>query len=175
MRVLLPATSHLVASPSASWVLRVDPENAADIAQAILRDHGITEATVHSSGVSDRATARWNIVDLAAGRQARRSSYQNAPGGSTRVDVRLLAALRSMGGRMSLSVSEISGGSHAPHSAHYDGEALDINVINGRHVGGGASYSAVVSTCRAFGATAVYSPSYDPYGGHNNHVHCEWS
>jgi hypothetical protein len=175
LRVVIAATTRLATGTSASWVLRVDPENVADVAADILRDHGITEATVHSSGVRDRATARWNVIDLAAGRAARRSSYENAPGGSTRVDIRLLEALRAMGLRMSVGVSEIAGGSHAPHSAHYDGQGLDINIVNGRHVGGGASYSAVVSTCRAFGATHVYSPSYDPYGGHNNHVHCEWS
>ena len=175
LRVLVPASARLAASPSSAWTLTVDPENAADIAGAILRNRRITEETTHDSGVSDHATARWNIVDLAAGRLARRSAYQNAPGGSTRVNLHLLAALRAMGARMSVTVSEIAGGSHAPQSAHYDGNALDINVVNGQHVSPGSNYNAAVSICRSYGATAVYSPGYDPYGGHGNHVHCEWS
>jgi hypothetical protein len=175
LRVVTPATATLTTGVGASLRVRVDPESTADIATAILHDAGITEATSHQSGVVDRATARWNVVDLAAGRLAHRSSYQNGPGGYTSVDRRLLATVRSLGVHHSLTVAEIAGGSHAVGSAHYSGRALDVSVVDGRHVGAGASYSIVVSTCRANGATRVYSPSYDPYGGHGNHVHCEWS
>jgi hypothetical protein len=175
LRVVVPATATLATGVGANLRLRVDRESTADIAAGVLRDGSITEATSHESGVADRATARWNLVDLAAGRLAHRSSYQNAPGGYTGVDRRLLATIRSLGVHHSLTVAEVAGGSHAVGSAHYSGRALDVSVVDGRHVGAGANYSVVVSTCRAYGATHVYSPSYDPYGGHGNHVHCDWS
>ncbi|MBV9098112.1 MAG: hypothetical protein JO079_08640, partial [Frankiaceae bacterium] len=38
----------------------------------------------------------------------------------------------------------------------------------------GGNYSLVASVCRSYGASTVYDPAYDPYGGHGNHVHCQW-
>jgi hypothetical protein len=32
----------------------------------------------------------------------------------------------------------------------------------------------VVDVCHKHGASEVFSPSRDPYGGHHNHVHCAW-
>jgi hypothetical protein len=175
LRLVKPADSAFATGSSGQWRQRVDPENAADIARAIVGNRRITLETTHESGVRDAATARQNVADVMAGRLARRSSYQNAPGGFTSVDIRLLRALRLMGTRGSVTVSEIAGGSHAPGSAHYAGRGLDISWVNGSHVGSGSAYGTVVDACRANGASRVFSPSYDPYGGHGNHVHCEWS
>jgi hypothetical protein len=91
------------------------------------------------------------------------------------VDPQVLRALRGMGIRGSVTVSEIAGGSHAPGSAHYAGEALDIRYVNGVHVAPGSSYGLAVDTCRAYGAHHIYYPAYDPVGGHQNHVHCDWA
>ena len=174
VRVVLPAHSDHATGVSARWTQRVEREAAADVARAILADGGIRLERVHASGIGDLATARHNVVDVANGRLARRSAYQNAPGGYTAIDLRLLRALRRMGERGTVTVSEIAGGSHARGSAHYYGRGLDINYVNGRHVGPGSGYGMAVEVCRAYGATRVYSPGYDPYGGHWNHVHCEW-
>lgn len=158
-----------------AWHQQILPENAADVAADILHNHRITLADVHESGVADAATALQNVRDVAAGRPARRSAYQNAPGGTTRLNLGLLRAIRAMGARLTITVSEIAGGSHAVDSGHYAGRAVDVTVVDGRSVAAGASYGAVVSICRANGATTIFDPGYDPYGGHGNHVHCGWS
>ena len=175
LRVVKPADADHAAGTSPAWLERVDPENVMDVARAIRANRRITLANVHAEGARDRATSDLVMAALAAGRLAPRSSYGNAPGGSTRVDLRLLKALRRIGQLGTVTVSEITGGSHTGGSEHYAGRGLDINWVNGRHVGGGASYSMVIATCRAFGANQIFSPSYDPYGGHGTHVHCGWS
>jgi hypothetical protein len=172
--VLRPHDARRHAGTSRSWREHVAPRTAADVARQILHNSRITLATVHVSGVRDSATARQNVVDVSRGRPAHRSSYQNAPGGYTNISLRLLEAVERMGRLARITVSEVAGGSHAPGSAHYSGDAVDITVVNGRSVGGGAAYGGVASTCRAFGAMQIFDPGYDPYGGHNNHVHCQW-
>ncbi|MDQ1713473.1 MAG: trimeric autotransporter adhesin [Frankiaceae bacterium] len=174
LRVVKPSDAANSTGTSGQWRQYVDPENAADVARAVLGNRRITLETTHDSGVRDLATARQNVVDVAAGRLARRSSYQNAPGGYTSIDIRLLRAIRAMGAAGTVTVSEIAGGSHAPGSMHYSGHGLDINWVNGAHVGRGAAYGMAINACRANGAVRVFSPSYDPYGGHGNHVHCDW-
>lgn len=175
LRVVKSGDAARRAGVSARWRARVNPETAADIAADIFRDRGITLATVHVGGVADRATARQNIVDVANGRLARRSCHGSAPCGSTPLDRRMLRAVRQMGARVSLTVSEFAGGVHAGRSAHYSGRGIDITWVDGRHVAPGSSYRAVVNICYASGASEVYAPSTDPYGGHSNHVHCAWS
>lgn len=175
LRTITPHDAVRSAGSSPVWHQRVAAENAADIATEILHNPRITLADAHESGVTDSATALHNLRDVAAGHLARRSAYQNAPGGSTRLDLGLLRAVRAMGARMRATVSEIAGGSHAVNSGHYQGRAVDVTVVNGRSVAAGASYGVVVGICRANGATAVFDPGHDPDGGHSNHVHCGWS
>lgn len=159
---------------SSPWLQRVKPETAADVAHDILQNRRITLAKDHESGGGYLGSAEQNVIDVAHGRRARFSCHAGAPCGSTRISLRLLKALRDMGTRASLEVSEIAGGVHSGRSDHYSGLAMDITWVNGRHVGGGADYSMVVDRCHANGATQVFSPSYDPYGGHDDHVHCGW-
>jgi hypothetical protein len=174
MRVVTPPDAAHAMGATPYWRQTVRLENAVDVARDILADRSIVLEAVHSGGPTDRATPLEEMRSIAAGQAARRSSFGTAPGGSTRVDLRLLKALRRMGQLGSVRVSEIAGGSHAGHSQHYLGKAIDINYVNGRHVGSGSSYSMAVSACRAFGAARVFNPGYDPYGGHGNHVHCDW-
>jgi hypothetical protein len=152
----------------------VDPETAADIARDILHNKRIELARVHLSGGSYLGSAHQNVVDVANGRRARHSCHGGAPCGSSKIDLRVLSAIRDMGARRSLTVSELVGGVHSGGSAHYTGRAVDITWVNKRHVGSGGSYGMVVDLCRANGATRVFTPSNDPYGGHHNHVHCDW-
>lgn len=174
LRVAGPRSTVRAPGSSAVWKHHVDPENAADIATDILRDGDITLATVHLSAGRDGATAQDNIVDVANGRLARRSCYGGAPCGSTALDLRVLRAIREMGTRGTITVSEIAGGVHAGSSAHYSGRAVDITWVNGHHVGYGTSYGMVTDVCRAFGANQIFTPSNDPWGGHSRHVHCGW-
>ena len=174
LRAVVPRYAARVAGATPGWWQRVRPETNADIAGDILRDRGTTLATVHVSAGSDRAIARRNIVDVANGRRAYTSCFGAAPCRSTPLDRRLLRALRHMGSRATVSVSEVAGGSHASGSAHYSGRGIDINWVNGEHVGRGSRYGVVVDLCRAYGADQVYTPANDPWGGHRHHVHCSW-
>ncbi|NOK57312.1 MAG: peptidoglycan-binding protein [Chloroflexi bacterium AL-W] len=142
------------------------------LARSILNNSRITLATVHVSGVKDNATARQNIIDTAAGKPAARSSYGNAPGGSVFLDPRTLNGMLSLAQSYTYSVSEIAGGSHSSTSRHYDGVAIDVNYINGVHVGSGNQYyRAFMQKCRDLGATQVYGPGDS---GHSTHIHCAW-
>jgi hypothetical protein len=174
LRVVVPGDAYYAAGAGRAWRQAVSAETVASIATTVLRSTRITLATVHESGVSDNATAQDDVQALAGRHWAPRSAYQNAPGGSTPVDIRLMRALRALGGAARVQVSEIAGGSHAPGSAHYQGEAIDITVVNGVSIAAGGNYTLVASVCRSYGASVVYDPAYDPYGGHGNHVHCQW-
>ena len=170
LRVGKDGSRGLADGVSGLWRHRVNPETAADVAADILRNRGITLATTHVSSGSDGSTAKSNIVDVANGRQARTSH-----GSLTPLDIRMLRAVREMGRRGTLSVSEFAGGNHASGSDHYRGRGVDINWVNGRHVGYGSGYGMVADMCRKYGAREIFTPANDPWGGHHNHVHCGWS
>ncbi len=174
LRVVKPRGPARAAGATGSWRHRVDPESAADIARDILRDRGTTLATVHLSAGSDGATAKQNLVDVANQRLARTSCYGNPPCRSTALDRRMLAAVREMGTRATITVSEFAGGNHASTSAHHSGRGVDITWVHGTHVGYGTNYWMVVKVCRSYGANEVFNPSSDPWGGHSRHVHCGW-
>lgn len=173
LRVVAPAVSGLRAGTSPA-VAVTSVDTVRSLAQDVLGDRRITLARAHAGGTRDPATAYADLVELAAGRPARRSTYGGAPGGTTPVDIRVLRAMRLLSRSATFTVSEVAGGSHAGRSAHYRGMALDITVVNGRRVGRGSGHAVAVRACQAAGATAVWSPSYDPYGGHADHVHCDW-
>jgi hypothetical protein len=142
------------------------------LASGILNNANITLATAHVSGVNDNATARQNIEDTSNGRTASRSSYENAPGGSVKLDIRLLTGILKLAETYRFSISELAGGSHSRTSRHYDGGTVDVNVLNGRHVS--ATHPDVANfkrDCRSLGATEVLGPG-DP--GHATHIHCAW-
>jgi hypothetical protein len=171
LRVARPAAGG-VATGLSRTLLVAAHDTRVSVAREVLADSGTRLLTYHFSGVVDRATARQNVLDTAAGRAARRSSYGNAPGGTVLLDLRTLRLLRRIGQAASVTIREIAGGSHAPRSLHYQGKALDVWVVNGAKVRPGSGYMVVVRACRAAGASQIYYPAYDPYGGHQGHVHC---
>jgi chitosanase len=147
-------------------------ESRAELAERILTHPGIELATVHVSGVNDDATALQNIIDTSEGRQANRSSYGTAPGGSILLDVDMLSGLLSLAEEYTFSVSEFCGGSHSATSRHYRGVVADINYINGIHVE--ASHPSQMEfrqKCAQLGATQVLGPG-DP--NHSRHIHAGW-
>ena len=174
VRVVRHADAHHASGVSGSW-RQVVSAGTVEYARMVKANPRISLDAIHVSGRIDGATARANIADLAAGRLARRSSYENAPGGYTRVDTRLLRALVRMGQRGRVTVTEIAGGSHSRGSTHYYGRGLDIRAVNGVPVSRGSAYGLAVEACRALGAVRIFHPGYDPFGGHQGHVHCDWS
>lgn len=173
LRVVTPAVPGLVYGSSTR--LDVLPhDTVASLARQILANRRITLATVHVSGVRDLGDPMRQMQDLAAGRLVHRSSYGGAPGGYVAVDIRVLRTMLALSRVATFTVSEIAGGSHTGGSVHYQGRAVDFDVVNGVSVHRGSGYGVVVTTCRSLGAVTVFSPSYDPYGGHGNHVHCDW-
>ena len=90
------------------------------------------------------------------------------------VTVATLRGLRDAGRVATIHVVELAGGTHARGSAHYLGLAFDIDIVNGRWVSYGSDYDDVVVSCRHSGATRIFHPAYDPYGGHGNHIHVDW-
>jgi zinc D-Ala-D-Ala carboxypeptidase len=144
----------------------------AQLAATIRDSSRIGLATYHTSGVSDSAFARTEIVDTANGLAAKRSSYENAPGGSVYLDTRLLNGMITLSQSWSYFVTEIAGGSHSVGSRHYDGVAVDVGTINGSGVSSSNPYqSAFRSKCSSLGATEVLGPGDS---GHSTHIHCAW-
>jgi peptidoglycan hydrolase-like protein with peptidoglycan-binding domain len=144
----------------------------AALARAILNNSSISLATTHSSGVSDNANARQNIVDTANGGAARRSSYGTAPGGTVFLSVAMLQGMTTLSQSWRYGVSEICGGSHSSNSRHYVGVAVDVNTINGSHVSAShPNQQAFRNKCRDLGATEVLGPGN---AGHSTHIHAGW-
>jgi chitosanase len=157
---------------AASGAASAGPADVPGLANAILADPDIKLATVHASGFVDHANARQNIVDTAAGNNAKRSSYGTAPGGSVPLDPRLLRGLLALAQEYSFSISEIAGGSHSANSRHYVGVAADINKVNGQPVNAShLDLAAFKARCRDLGATEVLGPGA-PH--HDTHVHAAW-
>ena len=138
----------------------------------ILNNASITLATAHVTTPLDNATARRNIEDTSKGKAASRSSYKNAPGGSVKLDIRLLTGILKLAETYSFSISELTGGSHSRTSRHYDGVTVDVNVINGQCVS--RAHPDVANfkrDCRSLGATQVLGPGDKD---HDTHIHCAW-
>jgi zinc D-Ala-D-Ala carboxypeptidase len=173
LRVRIFPYGALTTGVTRSSAITVD-DTSASLAQEILANPRIQLATGHLSGVRDLADPLHELRDLAAGRLAHRSAYGTAPGGSVMVTVATLRGLRNAGRIATIHVVELAGGTHARGSAHYLGLAFDIDNVNGRWVSYGSGYDVVVVSCRHSGATRVFHPAYDPYGGHENHIHVDW-
>ena len=134
--------------------LSADAAGSSDVALAkkILSNPNIVLAKSHISGKTDHiyctgnidhATAYCNIVELANGQKAARSSFfdptvgQSGPGGSTTVQPLILQIiLAAAASGQQVGVLEIAGGVHGTHTAHYTGHAVDIDMFNGQHLTG---------------------------------------
>lgn len=159
-------------APLARFAPPASSTNTAVLAQRILDSAAITLATTHSSGNEDNANTRQNIIDTAAGLPARRSSYDDAPGGTIPLNARMLESLLALAEHFTFAISELVGGRHSPNSRHYVGVAADINVINGRHVSANhPDVNRFTDMCAVLGATEVRGPGD---AGHSTHVHAAW-
>jgi hypothetical protein len=122
------------------------------LARMILSNHRIVLAKSHGNGLTDgvyctakvdHATAYCNILELANGQKAARSSYYDpsdghaGPGGSTTVApllLRIMLAATADGHHV--GVMEIAGGVHPAHPVHYTGHAVDLNTFDGQTLTG---------------------------------------
>ncbi|MER7046350.1 peptidoglycan-binding domain-containing protein [Streptomyces jumonjinensis] len=143
------------------------------LARQIRDAAAITLATAHSGGVDAASTARQNIVDTADGKGAATSPWSDVPGQRVFLNAQMLNGLLKLttDHGYTLSISELVGGDHSANSRHYVGVAVDINYINGTHVGSGAPHAAAMAACTKLGATEVLGPGD---AGHSTHIHCGW-
>lgn len=127
---------------------------------------------VQVSGRNDGADARSNIADTALGKQAKRSSYENAPGGRVSLTFSLLEGMQDLCEDFSFRVTAIAGGSHSGKSRHYLGVGMDVDRIDGQQVDKNhPRFREFMDRARALGATEVLGPGAK---GHNYHIHVAW-
>lgn len=127
---------------------------------------------VQVSGRNDGADARSNIADTALGRQAKRSSYENAPGGRVALSFPLLEGLKTLSDDHTYRITALAGGSHSARSRHYLGVGLDIDQLDGAPVNKDhPGYLDFMAKARELGATEVLGPGSR---GHDNHLHISW-
>ncbi|MEV3990710.1 peptidoglycan-binding protein [Streptomyces sp. NPDC049837] len=146
----------------------------ASIAQQIVANKAFSFATTHVGGKHVQSSARNNIVDTANGLGAMTSPWGHVPNRRVPLDTRMLSGLLKLNTQYGfrIGVSEFVGGEHSAGSRHYRGLAVDINYINGIHVGNkGSQHKAVEAACSKLGADQILGPG-DP--GHDTHVHCAW-
>lgn len=127
---------------------------------------------VQVSGVNDGADARSNIADTALGRQAKRSSYGNAPGGRVSLSFSLLEGLKTFSDTHTYRVTSLVGGSHSSRSRHYLGVGFDIDMLDGLPVNADhPGFRDFLAKARAMGATEALGPGA---AGHDGHIHVAW-
>lgn len=127
---------------------------------------------VQVSGRNDGADARSNIADTALGKDAKRSTYGNAPGGRVALSFSLLEGLKTLSDEFSFRLTAIVGGSHSKRSRHYLGVAMDVDTIDGQRVNKDhPRFREFMTKARALGATEVLGPGSR---GHDRHLHIAW-
>lgn len=136
------------------------------------QDGRIDLLPVQVSGRNDGADARSNIADTALGRQAKRSSYENAPGGRVSLSFPLLEGLKTLSEDHTYRVTALAGGSHSSRSRHYLGVGFDIDMLDGMPVTiDHPGFRDFMAQARALGATEVLGPGSS---GHDGHIHVSW-
>lgn len=163
------ATALIATAPAASAAPDTD-------ARRVAHDPDVTLLASHPGAEQDAAsTAEANIDDTARDEPARTSTFSDVGASEVPLDGEMLSGMvaLSQDEDHSFRVTEIAGGDHRTDSAHYEGSAFDVDVVDGMKVGAAnPSVREFMNDCRALGATEVYGPG-DP--DHDTHVHCAWS
>ncbi|WP_234544635.1 hypothetical protein [Streptomyces shenzhenensis] len=146
---------------------------SARLARAILNNKGITYAGAHLKGSDKASLPRQNLVDTANGGMARTSPWGHRQGARVALDKRMPNGVLKLNTQyhFKFEVSEFVGGSHSSRSMHYQGRAVDVTWINGRHVGKRSAHRVFMNACRKLGASLVLGPGDKD---HDTHVHCQW-
>ena len=140
-------------SPEQIASMTPDELEIAILANRILNNPNITLTSFHPSGVSDKAFAYNNIYDASQGREAQRSRYGTAPGGSVYLSARMLETILLLADKYTFTITEIAGASHSSGSTHYKGIAFDVGTINGKYATRSATARAFVADAAKLGAT----------------------
>ncbi len=127
---------------------------------------------IQVSGRNDGADARSNIADTAMGRQAKLSSYENAPGGRVSLSFPLLEGLTELSNDHTFRITSLAGGSHSTRSRHYLGVGFDIDMLDGQPINANhPGFRDFMAKAREMGATEVLGPGAR---GHDTHIHVSW-
>ena len=148
--------------------------------QKVLNNPGIQLNNFHPSGVQDNADPKKQVQAAAQGMKAERSSYGNAPGGSTCLSPRVAEFLLKLGNKYGgVGVNSIAGASHSKSSSHYRGTTIDVGKLKGRVLNDVEMAKLVVNTCvLEMGGAAISNPggrkipNTKNFGGHKTWVHC---
>ena len=147
-------------------------ERSVRVFTGIQQNSSISLLNSHVSGVADDADAADNVRDIVEGETIERSAYGNAPGGTTEPNDTVLNTIIALSATYSFRITELAGGSHSVGSAHYGGNALDVDQINGAGVSSrNRSVAGFMQALRDAGASLVLGPGDD---GHSTHVHAQW-
>lgn len=149
--------------------------NLSRSAYGIQTNPNITLATIHVSNEKDNANTAANIQDIVEGEKPKRSHYENAPGGETQINPKVLAALEALSHSYQFRISEMTGASHSVGSQHYRGNAFDVDQINHlRADENNPATEAFAKACEDLGANTVLYYKVEPVG-HKTHVHADFT
>jgi hypothetical protein len=133
------------------------------LAEKIIKEKKITFSSIHPYlSTNDKANADDNIKDAAKGNKVYTSEYGDARGKQVSLSVGVLYVLHELSKKYTFNVSEVTGGDHSSKSKHYDGMAMDINIINDKHVDyinyNEDFYTNFIKEVRKMGAVNVFHP-----------------
>lgn len=168
--IIGPATWKALIAGTGGGTTPPPSGDAAATAQAILDNPGIE---LYELGSDAASTSLANVRDTAAGQPAKTSPEGDVGVTSVALNPAMLDALLKLNTQYghTLRVTSIAGEDHSSTSRHYTGDAVDIDLIDGVTVSGGADHQAVQNACAEMGATLTLGPGD---AGHSDHVHCEF-
>lgn len=138
----------------------------AELAQQILNDDGIVLYNLCNDG---SASPQKVIESTANGQRA--DTYQH---GSVTLNKDMLEFMVGFGKTNDYRVTSITDCGHATNSAHYEGRAVDIDLVDGTKIdvpaSGAHASDVAAAACRKYGATNVLT--YRERSDHRDHVHC---
>jgi hypothetical protein len=161
---------------------RSDLYGPPSLAEAVLGHPNLDFANAHVSGIADGATPLANLLSLSNGRSAACSRY-HADGSqlwtaqdywdaaSTVLDPLMLTGMLDLADQFYYRVMEIAGGQHPLGSAHFAGQAFDVDMVEGEPVASSPHTQELMRAAREAGASLVLGPGHV---GHDGHVHVEF-
>ena len=186
------------------YAIEIDETRNLDVvlADKIIKEKKITFSSIHPYlSTNDRANADDNIKDASEGNKVYTSEYGHARGRQVKLSVGVLYVLHELSKKYKFNVQELAGASHSSGSQHYKGTAIDINIIDGKHVDSKnydeEFYVQLTKAIKEMGAINVYHPYYSatradratteerrkrlrkgekliPQSDHYNHIHIQF-
>lgn len=148
--------------------------DAQSAARSVLANKKITlySSDCCAAGAKDTfSAASVSVSNTANGQPAKTSARSDVGVQSVKLSARMLDAMNNLAASdgFSFRVVSITNGDHSSNSAHYDGRAFDVDIINGRKVNSSnPDYRRFMAACQSRGGRAIGPGS----PGHSTHVHC---